>query len=275
MIQEESTQSGFRSTITGTVVLCALFTVLGLCVTFFCPEKSDSLASIEGEIITDDVPQNVALEIAYTADFITAGESQNFFPDGIDRLYIREFLNLAKESSDDKGLEYYRNPQTRGAVEWFYINLTGRREVALAILAAADRENIPLTLAFALAHTESRFNFHAVNHNVNGSIDRGLFQLNDRSFPQLEDTDFFSPQVSARYGMKHLRFCMGVAKDDLVAVAMYNAGVTRVKNNQTPKSTLAYVSNISRYRAILDTEFYRDVVSVYEEENSILEKEEF
>ena len=271
MTEENSTCSEFRATVFGSFALSAVLLVLCACIAFFCPVEKSSVASF-GEIISEDEKQNVALEIACTANFLTDSfDSTNFVP-GVNTLYVRDFFNLSQAASGDVGLDLYRNPQTRGAVEWFYIRITGRRSVALAIIEAADRENIPLSLAFALAYTESRYNFNAVNTNVNGSIDRGLFQLNDRSFPQLEDSDFFSPQVSARYGMRHLRFCRGVAKDDLVAVAMYNAGVSRVKNNQTPKSTLAYVSNIARYRAVLEAEFEREVVELVSQD-SVLEPE--
>lgn len=262
MTEVNSNYSEFRTTVSGTFFLSALLIVIGLCIVFFCPAKDGNIASIDS--IPEEVPQNVALEIAYTANFLTDNYNSTECVPGVNSFYVSDFLNISAASSDDKGLELYRNPKTRGAVEWFYIRVTGSRDVALNILEAADRENIPLTLAFALAHTESRYHSYAVNTNVNGSIDRGLFQLNDRSFPQLEDDDFFSPKVSAQYGMRHLRFCRNIAKDDLIAVAMYNAGVTRVKNNQTPKSTLAYVSKISAYRAMLDVEFDREVVSMFE-----------
>ena len=262
MTEVNSNYSEFRTTVSGTFLLCAFLIIIGLCIVFFCPAKDSRIASIDS--IPEEVPQNVALEIAYTANFLTDNYNSTEFVPGVNGLYVSDFLKLSAANTGDKGLDYYRNPQTRGAVEWFYIRVTGRRDVALSILEAADRENIPLTLAFALAYTESRYHTGAVNMNANGSIDRGLFQLNDRSFPQLEDGDFFSPKVSAQYGMRHLRFCRNVAKDDLVAVAMYNAGVTRVKNNQTPKSTLAYVSKISNYKSVLDVEFDREVVSMFE-----------
>ena len=264
MTEENSSYSEFRASVFGSFILSAFLFVICGCIAFFCPAQKSTIASVEGDIISDEDVHNVALDVAYTANFLTDTlDSASFMP-GVNTLHVRDFFNLAQAGSGDKGLDLYRNPETRGAVEWFYIRITGRRNVALAIIEAADRENIPLNLAFALAYTESRYNYNAVNTNVNGSIDRGLFQLNDRSFPQLENEDFFSPQVSARYGMRHLRFCRGIAKDDLVAVAMYNAGVARVKNNQTPKSTIAYVSNIAHYRAVLDAEFDREVASLFE-----------
>ena len=147
----------------------------------------------------------------------------------------------------------------RGAVEWFYLHVTGNRDITMAILEEAEKNNIPLSLAFALAYTESRYNVNAVNRNKNASIDRGLFQLNNRSFPQLEEDDFFNPAVSAKYGMSHLRFCMNVAGNEVTALAMYNAGTTKVRSNNTPQSTLVYVGKIMAYREKLDRLFAEEV----------------
>ena len=272
---EDSKYSEFHSAMAGTVFLSVVLFIICLCIVVFCPVNDSAVASIEDDSDAENKINDVALEIACTADFIAGSHNSADFISGAEGLYIRDFLITSNSTSGDKGLDFYRNPQTRGAVEWFYLRVTGNRNTAFAILEAADRENIPLSLAFAVAYTESRFNSKAVNRNVNGSVDRGLFQLNDRSFPQLEDRDFFSPQVSASYGMKHLRFCRSVAKDDLVATAMYNAGVSGVKNNQTPKSTLAYVSNIAKYRSQLETEFEREVVQSFKDYGDYTDEKEF
>lgn len=212
----------------------------------------------------EEIPNLTALEIANSANYLRETDASFDILAGKNAIYIQDYLNMINPTVSDKGLEYYRNPQTRGAVEWFYINLTGNRNVSLAILNAANRENISLNLAFALAHTESHFKIYARNVNSNGSIDRGLFQLNDRTFPQLNEEEFFDPRISARYGMRHLRYCLGVAKDDYKGVAMYNAGVSRIKANQTPATTVSYVNKIKRYRATLDMEFDREVIALFD-----------
>lgn len=264
-MNNDSSFSRFRASIFKSFFLSAFLLALCLCIIGFVPAKEESIVLLEEDAVNISESQTIAKDIAFTANFLTNSFTGNNFVTEFDKYYLKDFLNYELGVSGDKGLDFFRNPQTRGAVELFFIRVTGNRAVTIAILEAAERENIPLTLAFALAYTESRFKTTAVNRNVNGSIDRGLFQLNDRSFPDLEIADFFSPQVSAQYGMRHLRFCRSVAKDDLVAVAMYNAGVTRVKNNQTPKTTISYVSQIARYRARLDAEFERDVVSMFED----------
>ena len=102
----------------------------------------------------------------------------------------------ADASVMDKGLELYREPNSRAAVEWFYLHITGKRDVTYAILDEANKNDVPLSLAFALAFTESHYKATAINRNSNLSIDRGLFQLNSRSFPSLREEDFFNSASS-------------------------------------------------------------------------------
>lgn len=170
-----------------------------------------------------------------------------------------EYFEFAGEN--DAGLELYRQPHSRASVEWFYTQVTGSRVVALSILENADKNNIPLSLAFSLAFVESRFKPTAVNRNSNATVDRGLFQLNSASFPNLSEEDFFDPATSAKYGMVHLRWCMDLAGkgNDVTALAMYNAGTTRVRANKTPQHTLNYVAKISAYRSKLENRFNSDV----------------
>ena len=185
---------------------------------------------------------------------------------------VADFNNLIEEAgfsaarikTGDDGLSLYRQPNSRAAVEWFYLHVTGNRETAMAILEEAEKNDIPLSLAFALAYTESHYNVNAVNKNRNSSIDRGLFQLNNRSFPQLKEEDFFNPAISAKYGMSHLRFCMNVAGNEVAALAMYNAGTNKVRADSTPQVTLNYVGKIMAYQDKLDRLFADEVLSYYE-----------
>jgi soluble lytic murein transglycosylase-like protein len=156
---------------------------------------------------------------------------------------------------EDEGLKFYRNPEFKESVTWFYTQITGNKVVTEAILMAANENDIPLSLAFALAYSESSYNVKAVNRNSNHTIDRGLFQLNNNSFPSLREDEFFDPYVSAKYGLSHLRFCLDTAGNEVAALAMYNAGIRRVKNGETPQVTLNYVSKIMNYKNGVDDLF--------------------
>ena len=166
-----------------------------------------------------------------------------------------------KRLAKDTGLEYYRDIYTRTAVINFYTQLTGNATVTDAILTYAAKNDIPLSLAFALAWGESRYKTAAVNRNTNSSIDRGLFQLNNKSFPKIAEKDFFDPYVSARYGLAHLSFCIQTAGNEVSGLAMYNAGTGKVKKDGTPRQTLNYISSILNYRNAVDELFEAEVVS--------------
>jgi soluble lytic murein transglycosylase-like protein len=160
-----------------------------------------------------------------------------------------------QESQPDLGLLLYRDERTRRAVESFYIKLTGSSEISLPVLRYAEANDIPLPLAFALAWGESGFNTRAYNRNVR-SVDRGLFQLNSATFPFLKAEQFYDPEINARYGLKHLRFCLDREGSELVALAVYNAGALKVHSG-TPYSTLNHIARILEYRNELRGAFQR------------------
>jgi soluble lytic murein transglycosylase-like protein len=152
------------------------------------------------------------------------------------------FLLSDKPEELDPGLYLYRNELTRPLVQRFYTQVTADVEVTDAILSAADINDISLPLAFSLAWAESSFRVRALNYNSN-SVDRGLFQLNSRTFPNLKEEQFYNPKTNADHGLAHFRYCIEVGKSEVVALAMYNAGVTRVRRG-TPYTTLHYVAKI-------------------------------
>jgi hypothetical protein len=150
----------------------------------------------------------------------------------------------------------YREPVSQDWVIGFFAEVCGSREIASVILVNADAFNIPPALAFALAWEESRFNPDAVNtKNRNESTDRGLFQLNNRSFPDIEALSFFNPGVNAWYGMGHLRYCLDSGGSEITALAMYNAGTGRVRSQGAPRQTLDYIQRIFDYRGRIEADF--------------------
>jgi hypothetical protein len=166
------------------------------------------------------------------------------------------FFVESHEENDDLVRELLQRQDTRGWVIGYFAQVCGSWGVAAAILDNAAGYEIPSALAFALCWEESRFNPRAVNQkNVNGSIDRGLFQLNSSSFPNLQTQAFFNIATNARLGMSHLRHCLDEGKTEIAGLAMYNAGTGRVRSIGTPKSTLDYVHRILENRRRIETQF--------------------
>jgi soluble lytic murein transglycosylase-like protein len=232
-----------------TISFSTILLIACLLISYFFPDakfirNQPYMSSKTGASFAKDTPLNDVLVEEYSVSLKSAASSYS--------------------KKKDKALILYRNPASRSAVEWFYVHVTENGEVARVILEYADKNDIPLSLAFALAYTESRFNFAAVNRNVNGTIDRGLFQLNNASFPRLVEADFFNPKTSAQYGLSHLRFCLATAGNEIAALAMYNAGTNRVKFDGTPRRTLNYISSIMNYRQALDELFAIEVAAFFE-----------
>jgi soluble lytic murein transglycosylase-like protein len=163
---------------------------------------------------------------------------------------------LESMGQPDRILKYYRDTASRFDVLAFFSALVQSEEIARSILDSADRFDISPSLAFALCWGESRFNPLAVNRtNRNRTIDRGLFQLNDESFPNLKEADFFDPGINAHYGMAHLRWCLDFGGTEVAGLAMYNAGTNRVNKGGAPRNTLDYVSRILEFQRGIESLF--------------------
>jgi hypothetical protein len=187
-------------------------------------------------------------------------------------LTVASDFNVIPQSIDTGNvLALYRQAQTRDAVIDFFINYTQSEEIALTVLYYSDRFKINPFLSFSLVYHESRFKPTAINQNPS-SIDRGLFQLNSKTFPQLNNEDFFNIDVNARHGMQHFRWCLERAKGDIsTALAIYNAGEGRVLAGNIPESTQAYVKVINSYRSKLADDFKQWLQAWLENEQKVSE----
>jgi hypothetical protein len=191
----------------------------------------------------------------------------------IETEYEEDLLALFAESEyiSDSILEYYRNFDYKEWVIDFFTTLCADRDIAWSILDSSDEFDIPPALAFALCWEESRFNPNAINRqNRDGSIDRGLFQLNNKSFPQLEISSFYGVRSNARYGVGHLRSCLNAGGTEISALAMYNAGTGRVKSTGAPEVTLNYINRILENRRKIESRFHAKLIK--EEEERLAER---
>jgi len=164
---------------------------------------------------------------------------------------IKEGLPVQLAETEDLGLYLYRNPLTRNHMISYLDKLTKSTKITDIILRNANKNDIPVSLAFSLAFSESSYNPKAINRNSN-SIDRGLFQLNSKSFPALKESEFFNPEINAQYGLAYLASCIEKGENEIVGLAMYNAGSGRVTGSGTPKMTLDYISKIMDYKKKID-----------------------
>lgn len=166
-------------------------------------------------------------------------------------------------SGIDTSLSLYRNSTTHSMVVDFFSEAAPSDRISMPIIYYADKYDIPFSLAFSLSWVESRFSPKAVNKNYS-SIDRGLFQLNNRSFPELSERDFFNPEINTRNGLKYLRYCIDAGGSEIMGLAMYNAGRRRVTTRGAPYSTLVYIGRIIEYRNSLELEFRKYIAEQLE-----------
>jgi len=182
-------------------------------------------------------------------------------------------LFAANEIIPDPVLTYFRNPEYTEWVVEFFTGICKNSEVVQAILNYANEFEISPALAFALSWEESRFNPNAINRqNRNGSIDRGLFQLNNRTFPQLAEASFYNIEINARHGIEHLRYCIDTGGTEISALAIYNAGAGRVRSTGTPFVTLNYINRILENRRKIESRFHLRLIR--EEEARMAEREQ-
>lgn len=120
----------------------------------------------------------------------------------------------------------------------FYRDVAGNSDVAKSILNHAIEKQVPINLAFALAFAESSFNPNAENRsNTNGTVDRGLFQLNSATF---RNADYFNIDVNTNLALDYL-----ITKKERYSswesgIVMYNAGLEVNLSNRS----LVYLSRI-------------------------------
>ncbi len=154
---------------------------------------------------------------------------------------------LMTKTKDDVISELYSDKKSAENVKGFFTDLTRSEKVATAILDNSVKNAVPVDLAFALAFEESMFRTDAVHRNA-GSVDRGLFQLNSKSFPALTEAQAFDPVRNAETALGYFGSCLEKGKNEVAALAMYNAGHNRVSGPGTPRTTLDYIARIQNYR---------------------------
>jgi soluble lytic murein transglycosylase-like protein len=154
---------------------------------------------------------------------------------------------LFTEPDNDVISTLYSDKNISDEVKLFFTDLAGSGKVASAILDNSVKNAVPVGLAFALAFEESEFRADAVHVNEN-SVDRGLFQLNSKSFPALTAAQAFDPARNAQTALDYFGDCLKKGKNEVTALAMYNAGHNRVSGRGTPRATLDYIARIQKYR---------------------------
>jgi soluble lytic murein transglycosylase-like protein len=114
------------------------------------------------------------------------------------------------------------------------------KEILIAlVIAMASDTFVPPYLAVAVAEVESCWDVHAYRTNTNGTIDRGLMQLNSSWFNR---PDWADPITNIEYGLAHLWYLRTQTDSWYQAVIAYNCGLSRLDN--PPVASLDYVIKV-------------------------------
>ena len=122
------------------------------------------------------------------------------------------------------------------------------------ICSLSDELKIDSDLVVAILMVENpEFNPDAVHKNANGTIDCGLFQLNDRYiwtsfanaywFDNIE-LDPFNWKHSAFLAIHHLAYLQSKLKVTDEVICAYNCGINAVMADKIPDSTKSYLKKV-------------------------------
>ena len=169
-------------------------------------------------------------------------------------------MTIEDKIQNDTINSYYQHSSTKAKVVDFFTSMTNSKSVAIAILDNAAKHGVSAGLAFAIAYEESRFDPKALRTNQY-SVDRGLFQLNSTTFPDMSEAQAFDPAYNAKEGVNFFKHILETSGNEVSALAMYNAGRTRVSQKGAPIITLNYISRILNYERNIDKLFTAKVVA--------------
>lgn len=164
---------------------------------------------------------------------------------------------LAKNISSDElaNIHAEKRQSTEDIKQNYYSGIIESEDIARLAIEYSEKEGIETSLLVALMKTESNFNPNAINYNYNGSVDRGICQLNSKTFPHLSKQDFYDPETNIKVAASFLHWCLENTNYNLVrALACYNAGWGNVTNENVGDLTLNYIQKITTYKKSFEDE---------------------
>lgn len=156
--------------------------------------------------------------------------------------------------------EIFKKPEPKPTFNktlYWYMKVQDRLIVDNVMINARVR-NIPASLIFAIAQCESLFDPKAININSNGTTDKGVMQLNSRTFPYLTEREIMNVSCNIHNGCGLLEHLYNVYNGNLVKIIMaYNAGEGAVNSGHIPQKTINYLNEVLKNKAIYDMEIMK------------------
>jgi soluble lytic murein transglycosylase-like protein len=118
------------------------------------------------------------------------------------------------------------------------------------VLDISAAYSVPPYLVVAIAEVESSWDATAVAVNDNGTIDRGLMQLNSSWYTA---QDWYDPAANVRAAIHHLIYLRSNNLNWWQVVIAYNCGLGRIKN--PPSRSIDYAVKVFAVWALYDRGF--------------------
>lgn len=119
------------------------------------------------------------------------------------------------------------------------------------IKMASEQAGVPLWVLARLLEKESSWKHDAVNKNTNGTYDLGIAQFNNAYLTDYYWFDNyglwfdpFNPDEAIPVAARYLRRLYRVTNDWWMAVAAYECGLTRVKQDRIPEQTIRNTNRV-------------------------------
>jgi hypothetical protein len=144
----------------------------------------------------------------------------------------------------------------------FYDVYTKNRQITIAILERCLTKEIPINQGFGLAWWESDFDPTCKTYNPGGSVDRGLFQLNNGNRKNWKISDFYDIDKNCEEGLSYLSYCISLDEDfDEFGFICYNGGTSVPKTKKIKFSTVVHLIEVKRKEKKLDIAFNTQLLS--------------
>lgn len=122
------------------------------------------------------------------------------------------------------------------------------------VLEVCDTYKVPIYVLSRLIEKESNWNYKCINYNYNGTVDKGLVQINSSNIEYFSwkfnhgvTINPFNPWTSIRISAQYLHHLFKQFGNWKEAVMAYNAGPTRVSNDRIPITTKQYAKYILHF----------------------------
>lgn len=134
-------------------------------------------------------------------------------------------------------------------------------KIAVYIELLCEELEVDDVPVFAILMKENpEFDINAINRNVNGTIDCGLFQLNDyyiwrdfeyRYWIDGVELDPFNWKHNCYLAIHHIQYLQKNLKVQDDVIMAYNCGINAVLNDNIPSSAKTYLANVKTNMKLL------------------------